>query len=305
MVHAVGPTVLTGGPSCSPRVGRAQVAVTVATSNGPANLVVELSDDPDPGRALAALGAVAGSTPMVVDRTGTPFRGAVIGRDLLRGDHLVPADGRGRPALAALTGPSRGGTAVADRELVIGRGGRFGDQTVDDTEVSQRPHDLELLVVPVDGSNALRALEAAGRWLPHAGAHPRGDEAGQASSASAWSGPVSDRWSVAFVELAPDRPSDAVVLEQRLARPGRTLVWVGRSAADLPPGCAATVEITDGGGSATWRRTAAAPDGVSPVEVGQLVPDLATGRVLDDLARLLAPLVALTADGTNVLPVDD
>lgn len=113
------------------------MTVTVATSRGPTTLAVELSDDPDPASALAALVAVAGSDQLVVERTGTSFRGAVVGRDVLPGDHLVPSDGRARPALVALAGPLRGERAVANRELAIGRGGRFGDQTVDDIEISR------------------------------------------------------------------------------------------------------------------------------------------------------------------------
>lgn len=133
MVHPLGATHLSTGPGS----GRVGIAVTVATAAGPEPLVVELADDPDPGPALAALAAVAGTTDLVVDRTGTPFRGAVVGRDLLPGDHLVAPDRRRRPQLVALVGPLRGAMVVADRELVVGRGGRFGDRVVDDPEMSR------------------------------------------------------------------------------------------------------------------------------------------------------------------------
>lgn len=500
----------------------------MVTRRGPVPLVVEISDDPDPGPAMAALEAVAGSSRLVVDRTGTSFRGAVVGRDLLPGDHLVPADGRARPGLAALAGPLRGDWAVADRELVIGRGGRFGDRTVDDTEISRahlrvsptpgglratdagstngtlhndqpveervelrsgdrieiggstlvvvgdpprgphvrsvdgavqirchdqlpppmpaeradpepqvgtgrrrfgrrapdggdhearvrteaatvwaqgqeqvawcrglwpdpahvaaavagwssalwtrhrthpayltvrigeashlppgehapgaaplsvavppaalgtgaaghlaapwvidlrapgpvgitgsplaradhvgawllhlaglhRPDDLELLVVPAQGSNGFRSLVEAGRWLPHGGARsttaapPDPDRPGPG------------RRSVAFVELVD--PASAGAQEQQLAQVDRTLVWVAGSPADLPAACTTTIEIADSAGSATWRRHTRDPDGQPRLAVGEMIPDLVAGRVLDDLSRLLAPMVAVGQEG--------
>lgn len=148
-----------GTDRLSPPPGRsAPVALTVATEDGPQELVVHVGDDPDPGPALAAAAAAGGPDRPVVDRTGTPLRGAVAGRDLLPGDHLVAPDRRRRPTLVALTGPLAGAWATVDRELVLGRGGRFGSRTVEDHEVSRdhlrlRPTPGTLLAEDLGSTN--------------------------------------------------------------------------------------------------------------------------------------------------------
>ncbi len=240
MVHPLGSAVLIPGTA----TGRVPVIVSVATAAGSTDLVVELSDDPDPTDALAAVAAIAGSSRLVVDRTGTPVRGAVVGRDLLTGDRLVAPTHRTAPALCALTGPLRGARAVVDRELLIGRGGRFGDRTVHDTEVSRHhlrvtptPGGLAVTELgstngtllegrPLQGTAILRAgdrIEVGGSVLVVLGDPPRGAHLRSRDGTVAYDVPTPSAPDGAVPGPAPgtDPPTDAP------ADPGRRR-WRGR-----------------------------------------------------------------------------
>lgn len=139
----------------------------------------------------------------------------------------------------------------------------------------QRPADLSLALLAGPGSEALAPLAPGWRWLPHAAPVPR--EPGTAGG----------RWAVHLVEVGGRSPAEVAELDAALAGADRSVIWVGRSVEELPPGCAATVALDPSGSAATLADptsgdVAIEPDGLAP-------------HVFDDLARLLAPLEAAPA----------
>lgn len=133
------------------------VRVTVSIDGVHRDVDVEVARSADPRHELTRLRGEVGDVELVVDRSGIALRGALLGGDLRDGDRLVPLADRTRPTLVALDGPLRGASATVDRELDLGRGGRFAGRTIDDEQVSRR----HLRLVPTPG--ALKAVDHGSR----------------------------------------------------------------------------------------------------------------------------------------------
>ncbi|CAN5471335.1 hypothetical protein BH10ACT1_BH10ACT1_39800 [soil metagenome] len=118
------------------RTGDVAPALVTAEVDGiERSLAVSIGGDGDPSSIVGRVIDELGTADLVVDRSGVGLRGAIAGRDLLTGDRLVHPGRRSLPALAGLQGPLRGAWATVDRELHLGRGGRFGHATIGEHEV--------------------------------------------------------------------------------------------------------------------------------------------------------------------------